>query len=101
MDSLREVLDRLVAAGYDVDFYARAGGIGCPDCGETIDPAGLVIDEVWRLEGESDPDEEVIVYALSSGPCGRRGTYTTGYGPNASSDDVAVSLALRGRPDHP
>ena len=55
----------------------------------------MVIDELVRLEGDSDPDEEVVVYALSQGPCGRRGTYTIVYGAAAPYADVQVELQLR------
>ena len=55
----------------------------------------VVIDDIVRLEGESDPDEEVVVYAVSEGPCGRRGIYMSVYGPAAPDDDVTVELALR------
>jgi hypothetical protein len=89
------VLRRLVAAGYTGDFYARDGMLGCRECDDLLEPARVVIEEIVRLEGESDPDEEVVVYALSEGPCGRRGTYMPVYGAAAPDDDVAVELALK------
>ena len=98
METLTEALERLARAGYAVDFFARGGLICCPECDQTIDPAQLVVDEVVRFEGESDPSEEVIVYALSSGPCGRWGTFTTAYGPGISEEDLAVAQVLRDRP---
>ena len=89
------MLHRLESAGYTADFYARDGRLGCAQCDDLLDPATVVIDDIVRLEGDSDPDEEVVVYAVSEGPCGRRGTYTSVYGPAAPADDVAVELALR------
>ena len=51
MDSLADTLDRLAAAGYGTDFYARGGMIGCPDCDELVDPA--VIDALDKnLRGD-------------------------------------------------
>ncbi len=98
VDSLAEILGRLAAAGYTSDFYARGGKVGCPDCAELVDPANLIVDELVRLEGDSDPDEELIVYALSAGPCGRKGTFTIAFGPAVTPDDEAVAAILRERP---
>jgi hypothetical protein len=84
-----------VSAGYTADFFARDGRLACKECEEMLDPSTVMIDDIVRLEGASDPDEEVVVYAVSEGPCGRRGTYTSVYGPAAPDDDVAVELALR------
>lgn len=98
MDSLAETLDRLTAAGYGADFYARGGMIGCPECDELVDPATLVVDSIVRLEGDSDPDEEIIVYALSGGPCDRKGTFTIAFGSAVTPDDEAVASVLRDRP---
>ena len=103
MDSLVDILGRLEAAGYTSDFYARGRQIGCPDCEQLVDPATLVVDDLFRLEGDSDPDEEVLVYALSQGPCGRMGTYTIQFGPTITPDDEAVAAILRKQPhtNHP
>ncbi len=95
MEELTAVLERLAAAGYVADFFARDGVLRCAECGEGLDPVKVHIDDVVRLEGDSDPDEEVAVYALSEGPCGRRGTYVVVYGPQVPDDDVAVEQALR------
>ncbi len=95
IEQLSEVLARLTAAGYTTDFFAREGKLGCAGCDDLLEPARAVIDDIVRLEGDSDPDEEVVVYALSDGPCGRRGTYTIVYGSAAPDADVAVELALK------
>lgn len=98
MDSLADTLGRLEDSGYLADFYARDAMIGCPECDELVDPATLVVDEIVRLEGDSDPDEEIIVYALSAGPCGRKGTYVIAFGPTVTPEDESVAAVLRNRP---
>ena len=95
IDDLTTILAQLVADGYDADLYARDGMLMCRDCDEAIDPSTVVIDRVERLEGDSDPDEEVAVFALSEGPCGRKGTYTVVYGPNVPAADAAIERKLR------
>jgi hypothetical protein len=91
---LREALDRLAADGYDTEFFVRDRQFLCPECDEPVAPEDVVIDDVVRFEGESDPDEEMALYAISSGPCGRKGTFTAGFGPLMDPDDAEVVLRL-------
>ena len=46
-----------------------------------------------RFEGQSDPDDEVILFALSE-PGGRKGVYSAQYGPSMPSEDAAVIAKL-------
>jgi hypothetical protein len=95
MESLRSALDRLAAAGYDAEFFVRDGALHCAGCDGSIAPEDVVIEDLVRFEGESDPDEEMVVYAISSGPCGRKGTYAVGFGPAIDRSDQEVVLRLR------
>jgi hypothetical protein len=52
-------------------------------------PEDLVVREVVRFEGASDPDEEAAIFALEC-DCGIKGTYTVTYGPAMSSEDADV-----------
>ena len=57
----------------------------------------MTIDRTMRFEGQSDPDDEVILFALSE-PGGRKGVYSAPYGPRCrSSEDAAVIAKLQGR----
>jgi hypothetical protein len=94
METLREALDRLVARGYDGEFFVRNGQFVCRACGDAVDPEKVVIEDVVRFEGESDPDEQMAVYAISCGPCGRKGTYTVGFGPEMAPEDIDVVTRL-------
>ena len=94
METLTEAIERLRAAGYLQDFSAAEGGkLRCSECGSEFDPAILEISEIVRFEGESDPGDESILFALS-GPCGHAGLYSTAYGPDVAPEDVAVVAAL-------
>lgn len=94
METLTDAIVRLRARGFVRDFSAVAGGrMRCSECGREFDPATLQIDEIVRFEGESDPGDESILFALS-GPCGHAGLYTMAYGPDAAAEDVAVVAAL-------
>ena len=94
METLTDAIDRLRSQGYTRDFSAVAGGqLRCEECGVEFDPASLQISEIVRFEGESDPGDESILFALS-GPCGHSGLYSAAYGPDATPEDAAVVAVL-------
>jgi hypothetical protein len=94
VETLTEAIARLREQGFLRDFSAVEGGrLRCGECGAEFDPAALHIDEIVRFEGESDPGDESILFALS-GPCGHAGLYSAPYGNDATPEDVAVVAAL-------
>ena len=99
MSTVTDATRRLQADGYTGNWYANdAGELVCGECGATFDPADVVVDEVLRFEGQSDPDDEMILYAVR-GPCGHQGVYSAAYGSYQSREDTAVIAKLpRGRP---
>lgn len=94
-ENLLVVLARLEAAGYHAQFSAVDGLLRCGECGYAHDPSGVVIEEMVRLEGETDPDDEAAVFAVSCRACGARGTYVTAFGIYVSADDAEVVRQLR------
>ena len=94
METLTEAIERLRALGFARDFTAVADGrLRCSECGQEFDPAAVHITEIVRFEGESDPGDESILFALS-GSCGHLGLYSAPYGPDATPEDIAVAGAL-------
>lgn len=97
METLVDAMNRLRALGYDMDVSAAPGGyIRCGACGELIDASRVDIDEIVRFEGDSNPDDEAILAAVTM-PSGHRGLYTAAYGADVSTDDAAVLVALTRR----
>lgn len=90
MEELAEILDRLAAAGYRGSFRADGDGLRCETCHQLVGTDQIVFERAERLEGESDPDEELVVFALECPHCGTRGTYVVPYGPAMSGEDAAV-----------
>jgi hypothetical protein len=94
METLTEAINRLRRDGYRHDFAAVAGAkLRCGACGNEVDAAGLMITEVVRFEGVSDPGDESVLYGLS-GPCGHLGLYSAAFGSDATSEDIAAIAAL-------
>jgi hypothetical protein len=95
MSTVSEATHRLQDDGYTGNFYAGADGqLVCGECGSEIDAAEATVDRVLRFEGQSDPDDEMIVFAVR-GPCGHRGVFSAAYGLYMSPEDAAVVAKLR------
>ena len=96
METLSEAIERLVEAGYIHDLRAHRRQLLCDRCGVRFDPSVMVIDEIVRFEGMSDPDDQAILYALAT-EHGPLGLYSAAYGADASTDDIAVARMLPNR----
>lgn len=88
-----QAVDAMSRAGYSESFHAVTGGLADTQ-GRFHRPGDLVVDDVYRYDGASDPDQQVIVYALRDPDAGIRGTYVVNYGPAASPLDTEVLQAL-------
>lgn len=93
METLSEAITRLSAAGYVQNLYADGRHLVCGDCKTRFDPSTMTVDEIVRFEGASDPDDQAILYGLTSDH-GHRGLYSVAYGPNTPIDDSRVLNAL-------
>ena len=94
MENLAQAVERLTAAGYRDDFRAEGGGLRALRSGGLHEPESLVIDEVVRFEGATDPDEEAAVFALNSKKSGTKGTYVVAYGIYADPADAMMVRRL-------
>jgi len=97
--SLATVVDDLSRRGWTAEFAARDGLLVCGPCGHTITPEDAQVDEVFRFEGASDPDDEAAVFALTCGDCATQGLYVVAYGPSMSGADADVVSRLSRRHD--
>ena len=58
-------------------------------------PELLVVEEIARFEGISDPADEAIVLALHCREDGIKGTYTVAFGPGMGALDAEMMHRLR------
>lgn len=77
-----EALEAFRKQGFTCDFNFRDEGIG--HNGGFYMPEELRIVDVYRYEGDSDPDEESAVYAMVSRQ-GKKGVLVTGYGVSSET----------------
>lgn len=90
-ETLTEALSDLSSRGYTHSFELTSNKIICSDLDLSLNPDEFEITEVYRFEGDSNPDDEEIVYAVSSKK-GVKGVIVSAFGIYAdviSSDLIA------------
>ncbi|MEP7255511.1 MAG: hypothetical protein ABI666_07020 [Ferruginibacter sp.] len=93
-DTVTGALKDLKLRGYTVDFNIAFDKIICSNNKICLDPEEFEIVEIYRFEGDTDPGDENVVYAVESkdarpdGSFGRgktKGVITSAYGTYAES----------------
>ncbi len=94
MTSLSQVMNSLKKKGYTEDFNLKPDGLDYDKGKLHLAPDDFVIDQVYRFEGESDPGDEAILYAISSEKHLLKGILVNGYGiyANTLTDVMAKKL---------
>ncbi len=94
--TLVDILDDLRAEGYTEDFNLKEN---CLVCGQyQVSHDKFVVDKFMRLEGNSDPDDEVVVYAISAAaPLNLKGVLVNSYGiyADAMASEMMEKLNIR------
>lgn len=88
--TLSETINGLVKSGYTHDFNIADECIVCHNANLSLSPDDFQIDQVYRFEGDSDPEYQSILYAISSSKFNVKGTLVNGYG--ISSDEASTKL---------
>lgn len=89
-DTVSEAVNGLKKRGYTLDFNLEENCLVCH--GNKFDVNDFEITEVYRFEGNTDPSDEAIVYAIES-INGMKGVLVNGYG--ISADAVSSEMAKR------
>ena len=82
-DPLTEKLAELEEQGYKADFKLENGKLQVVGGDQSFSAEELTIVEDFRFEGESNPDDMSILYALEAED-GTKGTVVHAYGPDAN-----------------
>lgn len=89
-DTVTGALNGLKAKGYNLDFNIAFDTIKCDEHGICLNPDEFEITEVYRFEGDTNPSDEDVVYAVESKDRKIKGTITSAYG--IYSDNVNDAL---------
>ena len=97
-DTLTEAIADLKNRGFDLDFNLRETQIECTTTGAKLSANEFEITEVYRFEGNTDPGDELVLYAIMS-KNGLKGTLMNAYG--VYSNTVSNELIQKLKVQHP
>lgn len=93
--TLSETNNALIELGYTHDFNVREECLICHQLDMTLSPDDFEIDKAYRFEGASNPDDQSVLYAISSPKYNIRGTIVNGYGVSADEATDLLVAKLR------
>ena len=96
--TLSETIGGLKREGYTLDFNISQKRSVCNAANTILSPHDFEIDKVYRFEGESNPDDQSILYAISSPKFGFKGILINGYGISADAATNAIIAKLKTHP---
>jgi hypothetical protein len=90
-DTVTEALEGLKQRGFTTDFNLAFDNIRCRETGECLSPAEFEIVEHHRFEGDSNPSDEEVVYAIAAKNGAMKGTLVSAFGIYSETvDDVLM-----------
>ncbi|MDI1255872.1 MAG: hypothetical protein PSV16_07205 [Flavobacterium sp.] len=84
MTSLVTVMAAVEKMGFTSQFEVNAYGLYSFKSEQTFNPEEIKIEHFYRFEGESNPDDSAILYAIVT-DSGEKGTLVDGYGTQADA----------------
>lgn len=99
-DTVTEAMADLKKLGYTIDFSILTDKecLICHLTGTVLSPDDFEIDDFYRFEGDSDPGDEMIVYAISSKSKNLKGIVVNAYGIYADNASSAIVEKLNTHP---
>lgn len=100
-DSLVDALKDLKSRGFTTDFNLAFDKLQCRDTGTCFDPGQFEIVEHYRFEGETNPSDSSIIYAIHAKHDDMKGVLISAYGmySEPASDDMIAKLSVH-EPGH-
>jgi len=95
-DTLTDAINDLKQRGYTNDFNLHPDRIECSALTLKLTPEEFHVDEVYRFEGLTNPDDNTVLYAISSTQ-GAKGVLVDAYG--AYSDSLSSTMIEKLRVD--
>jgi hypothetical protein len=89
-DTLSEAVNDLVKRGYVYNFNVTSDCLVCEEHSLLLAPDEFEVDEVHRFEGNTDPGDENILFAISSAKQNIKGLLVNAYG--VYSDTISGNL---------
>ncbi len=98
LTSMIKVENRLNSEGFTEDFRVSEGRLCSLNSDKTYGVEEVRIMNFYRFEGETDPDDMSILYAIECND-GTKGTISNSYGPKADTevDEFLVEVENLGK----
>lgn len=95
-DTVSTAITTLKERGYKTDFNLAFDKLICNETKACLNPDEFEITEVYRFEGESNPSDQAVVYAVAAKDGGMKGVFVNGYGiySDPLSDDMIKKLSM-------
>jgi hypothetical protein len=97
--TLVEAINGLKAQGYTEDFNLKDNYLDCSNSKHQLSPDDFKVDNVFRFEGESDPEDQAVLYAISSEKYNLKGTLVNAYGiySDNQANEIIKKLDAHGK----
>ena len=95
--TLTETLNDLRKEGYTEDFNLSSNCLECRQGQIKVFADDFKVDKFFRFEGESNPSDSSILYAISSDRLGLKGVLVNAYGIYSEpiTDEMVERLQIR------
>jgi hypothetical protein len=94
-DTVTEALKDLKARGFTTDFNIAFDTIRCSRTGKCLSPAEFEIVEHHRFEGDSNPSDEEVVYAIAAKDGSMKGVLVSAFGIYSEQVEDALLKKLQ------
>ena len=95
LKSLVECHKKMVSDGYKEEFSVEDDKLKSLSSDKLYAPSEISIVNFFRFEGESNPDDNSIMYVIETND-GKKGTLVDAYGAYADPDKTAFILEVEG-----
>jgi hypothetical protein len=95
--TLSETMNELRKQGYTEDFNLQQNCLECRNGGYKVFADEFKVDSYYRFEGDSNPSDEAILYAISSDRHDLKGVLVNAYGIYSEpvADEMMEKLQIR------
>ncbi len=95
-DTVVAAINGLKERGYGLDFNLAFDKLICVQTDHCLNPSEFEITEVHRFEGDTNPSDEDVVYAVTSKDGMMKGVVTSAFGTYADpiSTEMIKKLAM-------
>ena len=98
MKTVSEIIEKLREDGYIHDFRIEKGVV-CASDGREYRPEDVIIEKTQRYEGDSDPSDNSIIYAITAKD-GEKGVLLDSYGAYSDPEVAKIIAVIPVREEH-